>query len=30
MKLRKAKKEDMKDIQDLRYLLAKYEKDLGK
>lgn len=29
MKIRRAKKEDMKDIQDLRYLLAKYEKDLG-
>ena len=29
MKIRSAKKEDIKDIQDLRYLLAKYEKDLG-
>ena len=29
MKLRKAKKEDMEDIQDLRYLLAKYDKSLG-
>ena len=29
MKIRKAKKEDMKDIQDLRYLLAKHEKSLG-
>lgn len=29
MEIRKAKKEDMKDIQKLRYLLAKYEKDLG-
>ena len=29
MKIRKAKKEDMKDIQDLRYLLAKYDKSLG-
>ena len=29
MKIRKAKKEDMKDIQDLRYLLGKYDKSLG-
>ena len=29
MEIRKAKKEDMKDIQKLRYLLAKYEKYLG-
>lgn len=29
MEIRKAKKEDMKDIQNLRYLLGKYEKDLG-
>ena len=29
MEIRKAKKEDVKDIQKLRYLLAKYEKDLG-
>ncbi len=26
MKIRKARKEDMRDIQDLRYLLAKYDK----
>ena len=29
MNIRKAEKEDIKDIQDLRYLLAKYDKSLG-
>lgn len=29
MKIRKAKKQDVKDIQDLRYLLAKHDKSLG-
>ena len=29
MKIRKARKEDMKAVQDLRYNLSKYEKDIG-
>ena len=29
MNIRKAKKEDMKAVQDLRFLLSKYEKDIG-
>ena len=29
MNIRKAEKEDIKDIQDLRYLLAKHDKSLG-
>lgn len=29
MEIRKAKQEDMKQVQDLRYKLSKYEKDIG-
>ena len=29
MEIRKARKEDMKAVQDLRYKLSKYEKDIG-
>ena len=29
MEIRKARKEDMKAVQDLRYLLCIYEKEIG-
>ena len=29
IEIRKARKEDMKAVQDLRYLLSKYEKEIG-
>ena len=29
MEIRKARKEDMKEVQDLRYLLSSFEKEIG-